>query len=153
MRLLEEYMEAKEHIFINGMRCAVLENDQLAILLQKEEGFEFRCVHKVEVLMALLKEYPYLTGAEPKKNFSAVVPKEINFLNWEEQLEEMDLENLAVVSRFYKRDIRECKIFYFSKESNGVYDVLRKEDSQLSPLEQRLCFMKFLGIETEEEEV
>lgn len=152
IQFFRKYTGAKEYIFINRMRCAVLPDNKLAVLVPKTDGAEIFFANRIEVAVALLKGYPELCKANPEESVLSQL-REMNFTQWEKGLADKPVQNILAVTRFEHRDIKQSRIYFWTNDENGVYDFMKKETRNLSALDMRLNLMHLLEVvETEEDE-
>lgn len=149
IRLIEEYKNASQYIFINDFRIAFCEKDNFVILIQVENGYELLRLSKIVLLTQLLKKYSFLCLAQDK-NIKPSVPYDVSYDLWEECLDNISLEEIIIISKYKNKEILDLGIIYGS-DNSGYYDIINQKNHLLFARDLRIKLMELLEIESEKE--
>lgn len=147
LMLWEEYRRAERHLVVNGMFLAVLENGRMVAVKKGGTGYYMTTTWGQEVLLALLKEIPFLRqGDEEQENVPSC---RLSYEEWSKKMQEEGWEILFTGS--FRNYEPEKEVAYCWKEGIGCqYDLNRGWERRIRPRQMRLRLMEFLEVRREE---
>ncbi|MFQ8704900.1 MAG: DUF5081 family protein [Thomasclavelia sp.] len=146
LRLLELYKKNTIHIFINRLRIAPLDNEQLIIIELKENNqFLISKTQKVTLEKKLILAIPYLQ-LPAKKRFIPFTISDMSKKDIENELNDQKWRDILLIQKHEENRTVLNKLYYMTENIGYCYDYILEARVQKESFEIRIDLMDILEI-------
>lgn len=129
IRFLEDYKDAKKHVFINNLRMALTEKTRVNIIGKEKEEYTFMQRERIEFIYELMKKIPFLQKAQKKRFFDyEKIKKSVEEI--EERLESETWQSILVVQEYDKNIIKSYGMYYYNEGTCYHYDCIEEMEQE-----------------------
>lgn len=146
IRLLDLYKKSPIHIFINRLRIAILNDEQVIVIeLKTDKQFLISKIQKVTLEKKLILAIPYLQ-LESKKRFIPFTSINFEKKDLEKELDDEKWRDILVIQKHEERRIILDQIYYMDDDIGYCYDYILEKKQQKDSRDIRIDLMTILEI-------
>lgn len=143
IKALEEYKSSKEHLSINTLRIAILQDNKIVVIDTKDDKYDIYMSHKALFIKEILGKSNFMRLSSNKNEKFKI--EKIEYSKLINQKENYEKNSLSINKYSFGCIISE-KIYYWDDNAGFEYDLINSERLQLSPRTMRMNLLKDIGL-------